>query len=292
VFKDIFGLNLQLAGSRNGGVGGRDHHRARCGWASSRCSIGVWGLRSSFGGISDDFRDASGFIGRAGIVHSYVDPSYTTYGKPGALLERFTGDIVVDGIWQYQNFIHGRHLQDKKLHFNGNATLRGRLETWARDISWKSFGYDSAPLCALPSRPRYGGPVHRTGRPSRMANTSSKSGHRNGSTSVAAGYFLQGHDENFFEWASGDLLLLSADPVLSSHGAAAQQRQLFLAAGESPHRRQPWRMSVACSGPKIEYQVSRPLFVRGGWGSTSRRRRNSLRDDSRTGAPDIHPGAG
>src|SRR5438093_145137 len=85
----------------------------------------IWGLRSVFAGIGDDFRDASGFIGRAGIVHSYVDPSWTTYGRPRALLQRFTGDIVVDGIWQYQNFIHGRHMQDKKLHFNGNATLRG-----------------------------------------------------------------------------------------------------------------------------------------------------------------------
>ena len=103
----------------------------------------IWGLRSLFAGISDEFRDASGFIGRAGIVHSYVDPSYTTYGGAGALLQRFTGDILVDGIWQYQNFIHGRHLQDKKLHFNGNATLRGGWSVGAGYFV-ESFGYDSA----------------------------------------------------------------------------------------------------------------------------------------------------
>ncbi|HTD70816.1 MAG TPA: DUF5916 domain-containing protein, partial [Gemmatimonadales bacterium] len=119
VFKEIYGLNLQLAGSRTR-VGGVTTTAPL--WLSQfTVQHRIWGLRSLFAGIADDFRDASGFIGRAGIVHSYVDPSYTTYGRPGALLQRFTGDIVVDGIWQYQNFIHGRHLQDKKLHFNGNA---------------------------------------------------------------------------------------------------------------------------------------------------------------------------
>ena len=61
----------------------------------------------------------------SGTVHAYLDPSYTTYGKPGALLQRVTGDILVDGIWQYQKFIHGEGMQDKKLHFNVNASLRG-----------------------------------------------------------------------------------------------------------------------------------------------------------------------
>src|SRR5256886_6379539 len=105
------------------------------------CALPI--LRSVFAGISDQFRDASGFIGRAGIVHSYVDPSYTAYGGPGAWLQRFTGDVLVDGIWQYQNFIHGRHLQDKKLHFNGNATLRGGWNVGAGYFV-ESFGYDSA----------------------------------------------------------------------------------------------------------------------------------------------------
>src|SRR3989449_3975122 len=123
VFKEIFGLNLQLAGSRTR-VGGVTTTAPL--WLSQlTVQHRILGLRSLFAGISDEFRDASGFISRAGIVHSYVDPSYTTYGGPGALLQRFTGDIPVGGILQYQNFIHARHLQDKKLHFNGKAALRG-----------------------------------------------------------------------------------------------------------------------------------------------------------------------
>src|SRR5438094_7321329 len=99
VFKEIYGLNLQLAGSRTR-VGGVTTTAPL--WLSQfTVQDRMWGLRSLFAGIGDDFRDASGFIGRAGIVHAYVDPSYTTYGRPGSLLQRMTGALVVDGIWQY-----------------------------------------------------------------------------------------------------------------------------------------------------------------------------------------------
>src|SRR5438270_4140261 len=181
VFKEIYGLNLQLAGSRTR-VGGVTTTAPL--WLSQfTVQHRIWGLRSLFAGISDEFRDASGFIGRAGIVHSYVDPSYTTYGGSGALLQRFTGDIVVDGIWQYQNFIHGRHLQDKKLHFNGNAALRGGW-TSARVISWNRSVTmpPSTPATVSDRQARRS----RDSRRSRTANTSSRSGRRSGSISVAA----------------------------------------------------------------------------------------------------------
>src|SRR5690348_4633480 len=123
VFGGIYSFNFHLAASRNRSAGVTSTAPL---WLAQVARRGrTLGFTGSFAGIADDFRSASGFIGRAGIVHSYVDPSYTVYGGPAALLQRFTGDIVVDGIWQYQNFIHGRHLQDKKLHFNGNAVLRG-----------------------------------------------------------------------------------------------------------------------------------------------------------------------
>src|SRR5256885_1157721 len=141
VFKDIYSVNLQLAGSRTRVRGVTTTAPL---WLSQFNILHrIWGRRSAFAGISDDFQSHSGFIGRNGIVHSYVDPSYTAYGGPGAWLQRFSGDVLVDGIWQYQNFIHGRHLQDKKLHFNGNATLRGGWNVGAGYFV-ESFGYDSA----------------------------------------------------------------------------------------------------------------------------------------------------
>src|SRR6266550_181088 len=218
VFKEIYGLSLQLAGSRtrNGGV----TTTAPLWLSQFTIQHRVWGLRSLFAGIADDFRSASGFIGRAGIVHSYVDPSWTTYGKPGALLQRFTGDIVVDGIWQYQNFIHGRRIQDQKLHFNGNAALRG---------GWN----------------------------------------------IGAGYFV--------EWASADLLLLS---VNLSYRPTERIRNSVSYFWQQVNRRTDG--SLVNVGrilrAKVEYQLSRPLFVRL-VGQYVQDQTDSLRDDSRTGAP-------
>src|SRR5437762_11835209 len=215
VFKEIYGLNLQLAGSRTrvGGV----TTTAPLWLGQFTVQHRIWGRRSLFAGISDEFRDAGGVIGRAGVVHAYVDPSYTTYGRPGALLQRFTGDIVVDGIWQYQNFIHGRHLQDKKLHFNGNAALRGGWNVGAGYFV-ESFGYDSALYAGYRLEvPRAGGgggldTVAFTGQPTIVnGQYIVQIGTPQWKHFSGRGYFLQGHDENCFEWASADLLLLSVD---------------------------------------------------------------------------------
>ena len=283
VFKEIYGLNLQLAGSRTrvGGV----TTTAPLWLGQFTVQHRIWGLRSLFAGISDEFRDASGFIGRAGIVHSYVDPSYTTYGRPRAWLQRFTGDIVVDGIWQYQNFIHGRHLQDKKLHFNGNAALRGGWSVGAGYFV-ESFGYDSALYAAYRLVVPDSGPlpVRFTGQPTIVNGEyivqigTPQWKHFSGS-----GFFLQGHDENFFEWASADLRLLSVDV---SYRPTERLRNSVSYFWQQVNRRTDG--SLVNVGrilrTKLEYQLSRPLFVRV-VGQYIQDKTDSLRDDSRTGAP-------
>ncbi len=281
VFKEIYGLNLQLAGSRTraGGV----TTTAPLWLSQFTIQHRIWGLRSLFAGISDQFRDASGFIGRAGIVHSYVDPSYTTYGRRGGLLERFTGDIVVDGIWQYQNFIHGRHMQDKKLHFNVNTALRGGWNLGAGYFV-ESFGYDAALYAAYRLKLPNGSTVPFTGQPTitngeyivQVGTPQWK--HVSGS-----GYFLQGHDENFFEWASGDLLLLSLD--LSYRPTERLRNSISYFWQQVKRRTDGSLVNVGrVLRAKVEYQVGRPLFVRV-VGQYIQDKTDSLRDDSRTGAP-------
>src|SRR2546428_6781666 len=263
VFKDIYGLNLQVAGSRTraGGV----TTTAPLWLAQFTIQHRIWGLRSVFAGIADDFRSQSGFIGRAGIVHSYVDPSYTTYGKPGALVQRFTGDIVVDGIWQYQNFIHGRRIQDQKLHFNGNAALRGGWNIGFRYFV-ESFGYDSALYAryrlevpksggGLDTIPFVGQPTIGNGEYIIQIGTPQWKHFSGG------GFFLQGHDENFFEWASADLLLLSAD--LSYRPTDRMRNSLSYFWQQVNRRTDRSLVNVGrVARVKIEYQLSRALSIR------------------------------
>ena len=292
VFKDIYGLSLQVAGSRTR-VGNTTTTAPL--WLS-RFTIQhrVWGLTSQFAGISDKFTTASGFIGRNGIVHSYVDPSWTTYGKPGALLQRFTGDIVVDGIWQYQNFVHGRHIQDQKLHFNGNAALRSGWNVGAGYFV-ESFGYDSALYAnyrlevpksggGLDTIPFTGQPTIGNGEWIVQVNTPQWKHFSGG------GFFLQGHDENFFEWASGALLLLSAEV---SYRPTDRLRNTFDYFWQQVNRRTDGSLVNVgrVARAKIEYQISRPLFVRL-VGQYIQDKTDSLRDDSRTNAPILIAGSG
>ncbi|HEY3222028.1 MAG TPA: DUF5916 domain-containing protein [Gemmatimonadales bacterium] len=285
VFKDIYGVNLQLAGSRTR-VGGVTTTAPL--WLSQfTIQHRVWGLRSLFAGIADDFRSASGFIGRAGIVHAFVDPSYTTYGKAGALLQRLTGDIVVDGIWQYQNFIHGRNIQDQKLHFNVNTALRGGWNVGAGYFV-ESFGYDSALYAnyrlevpksggGLDTVPFVGQPTIGNGEYIIQIGTPQWQHFSGG------GFFLQGHDENFFEWASADLLLLS---VNVSYRPTERIRNSFSYFWQQVNRRTDGSLVNVgrVARAKIEYQLSRPLFIRL-VGQYIQDQTDSLRDDSRTGAP-------
>src|SRR6266540_393631 len=292
VFKDIFGLNLQVADSRTRTGGATT--TAPLWLAQFTIQHRTWGLRSVFAGISDDFSSASGFIGRAGIVHSFVDPSYTTYGKPGALLQRLTADIVVDGIWQYQNFIHGRRIQDQKLHFNVNTSLRGGWNVGAGYFA-ESFGYDSALYAryrlevpksggGLDTIPFVGQPTIGNGEYLIQIGTPQWKHFSGG------GFFLQGHDENFFEWASADLLPLS---VNVSYRPTDRMRNSLSYFWQQVNRRTDG--SLVNVGrilrAKVEYQLSRPLFVRL-VGQYVQDQTDSLRDDSRTAAPILVAGPG
>src|SRR6266536_2965604 len=292
VFKDIYGLSLQLAGSRT--RKGSVTTTAPLWLAQFTVQHRVWGLRSLFAGIADDFRAASGFIGRAGSAHSYVDPSWNTYGKPGALLQRFTGDIVVDGIWQYQNFIHGRRIQDQKLHFNGNAALRGGWNIGAGYFV-ESFGYDSALFAdyrlevpngggGLDTIPFVGQPTIGNGEYIVQIGTPQWKHFSGG------GFFLQGHDENFFEWASADLLLLS---VNVSYRPTDRFRNTLSYFWQQVNRRTDGSLVNVgrVARAKLEYQLSRPLFIRL-VGQYIQDQTDSLRDDSRTGAPILVAGPG
>jgi len=97
------------------------------------------------------------------------------------------------------------------------------------------------------------------------------------------GYFLQGHDENFFEWASGDLRLLNVD---LSYRPTERLRNTVSYFWQQVNRRTDG--SLVNVGrvlrAKVEYQLSRPLFVRV-VGQYIEDKTDSLRDDSRTGAP-------
>ena len=284
VFGDIYSAQLQVAGSRTRRNGVTE--TAPLWFARVARNGRTLGARYSISGVDDDFRAASGFISRPGIVHANLDHSLTLYGKPGSWLESFTGDVALDGTWEYQNFVHGRGIQDQKLHFNTNTRFKGGWQLGASVLN-ESFGYpaDVYQDYAL-ELPSAGGvdTVPFTGRPTIPNRDYVLSLDTPQFSHFSANlFFLWGHDENFYEWSSAKItwLQLTLDWRPTDRLRVNSYYQLqYVGRRTDGSTVDIWRSPRL----KIEYQLSRPVFLRL-VGEYTTERRDALRDDSRTNAP-------
>jgi hypothetical protein len=286
LFGDVYSARVQVAGSRTRRNGITQTAPL---WSASAARNGrTFGARYTINGIDEDFRASSGFVPRPGIVHATFDHSLTIYGKQGGLIESFTGDVALDGTWEYRRFVNGQGIQDKKLHFNTNTRLKGGWLLGASVLT-ESFGYPAEVYADYALEvPGPGGigtdTVPFTGRPTIpnldyvLTLATPEFSHFSGNL-----FFLWGHDENFYEWASAkitwleltldwrptDKLRLNGFYPLNYVGRRTDGSTVDL-----------WRSPRL----KVEYQLSRPIFLRL-VGEYTTERRDALRDDTRTGAP-------
>jgi uncharacterized protein DUF5916 len=295
VFGGVYSSQLQLAGSRTRSNGVTTTAPL---WSARFVRAGrTLGLRYTITGIDEEFRARSGFISRPGIVHATLTHSATVYGRPKGLIENFTGDVTLDGTWEYQRFVDGQGIQDQKLHFNTNTRLQGGWKVGA-SVLLESFGYPSDLYRDYAVEvPGAGGvgvdTVPFTGTPTIpnldyvLSLDTPKFSHFSGNI-----FFLWGHDENFFEWASAKItwldLTLDWRPTdkLRVNGLYRLQWVGRRTDGSTVN---VWRSPRV----KIEYQLSRPIFLRL-VGEHTTERRDALRDDTRTGVPILvlDPGTG
>jgi hypothetical protein len=258
------------------------------------------GVRYSINAISEDFRAQSGFIGRGGIVNASFVHSLTGYGKPGAFVERFSQDVQFHSTWRYTDFIHGQEAQDLKLHFNSSATLRGGW-TPGFAVLIESFGYDPSiygdfavevPVAGNPgvldTIPFTGPQTPDIPNLDLVASLNTPEF----SHFSANAFSLYGHDENFFEWSSGELFILNGGAAWRPND---QIRLEFSYQHQQVNRRTDGSLVDIQKIPrlKLEYQVSRPFFIRL-IGEYFTQTTDSLRDASRTGGPILvfDPGIG
>lgn len=245
-----------------------------------------FGFTYSLAGIHPDFFDQSGFIARNGIAVGQVDHKITVYGAPGAALERFSGDILLFGRWLYPHFRAGDAPDDREIHFNTNMVVRGWTITTG--LFFERFGYDPS-LYANYALQRTAGGVTDTvpfvGTPSirnldiLIQFTTPQYRHLDANL-----LFLPAiQDENFYEWSPARILIMQG-------GVDWRPSERIRVGGTYLHQ-EYWRRSDGSLVArqmiprlKVEYQVSRPLFIRvvGQYVSTFQ---DSLRDDSRTNAP-------
>ena len=201
------------------------------------------GCATSLPASTSSFRARSGFISRPGIAHATLNHRATVYGKRGGLVESFTGDVTLDGTWEYQRFVHGEGIQDKKLHFNTNTTLQGGWKLGG-SILVESFGYPAdvyadyaieVPGPAAPAPTRCRSPALRPFPTSIMCSPWKR---RSSPTSPVTSFFLWGSDENFYEWASANIYLARPHTGLAADRQARVERDLPASVSWPPHRRQ------------------------------------------------------
>jgi len=194
--------------------------------------------------------------------------------------------VVLDGTWQYDDFVNGRASQDRKLHFNENLTLRGGWEAGG-SVLVETFGYDEdlyADYALLDTtsgtpviRPFVGTPTL----PNLDYVVSFTTPQRYGLS--AEGMTIWGKDENFFEWASADILFASLTvqwrptEKLRVDGVYRLQSYQRRTDGSTVGERPIPRL-------KVEYQVTRAIFFRV-VSQYDAQRQDDLRDDSRTNLP-------
>jgi hypothetical protein len=246
------------------------------------------GLRYQINGIGEEFQALSGFISRPGVVHALFTHRAALYGRRGGFLERLTLEVPVDLTWRYREFVAGDASQDRKLHFNLDATFRGG---WSAGVGYlvESFGYPyeiyTDHAVEVPGPGGAGKDTVAFTGGARIPNRDylvSLGTPRIAGFSVD-GFLLWGHDENYFEWASGDIVYAQGNLLWRPTEKLRVTGSYLL---QSVHRRRDGSMVSVQQVPrlKVEYQIARPAFVRV-VGEYASEQRDSLRDETRTGEP-------
>lgn len=233
-------------------------------------------------GIDSAFRADAGFIGRRGIVGGRADHNVTWYGSKDALVQSFTSGFALDGTWVYNRFLSARSAQDRKLHFNENVLLKGGwsagmslfLETFDYDPGlYRNYFVERRTPARIDTIPFTGTPrlynvdwVFRLDTPEFERFS-------------ANFFYVFGRDENFFEWATADIAIGTAQvtwrPTNQVRVDAQYQHQEY-------NRRD--RTTVALRRIprlKLEYQATRAIFLRV-VGQYDSNWHDDLRDDTRT----------
>jgi hypothetical protein len=246
----------------------------------------TFGLTLNTNGIHPDFEAASGFLSRTGVAYIGISPRYTKFGAAGAAVESWTGNILLDGRWDWDRFFDGTIPNDPRLHFNFGLNFRGgwRLGTavllesfmYPADL-YTDYAIERTTAGAVDTIPFVG--------TERLYNLDFAVNFRTPrfKNFSAEGFVIVGRDENFYEWAPANIAI----GTLELEWRPSEQLRVGLLYNHQQYVRPSDWSTVAIRGVprlKVEYQITRAIFVRF-VGQYDAQVRDSLRDDSRTGDP-------
>ncbi|HSL72465.1 MAG TPA: hypothetical protein VK864_19610, partial [Longimicrobiales bacterium] len=247
-----------------------------------------FGFSTLLEGTHDDFVAGAGFISRAGIVHSLIQPRLTFYGAPESRVQSYQLSFNFDNTWDYQEFEDGAGPDDIKFHWMNNWQLRGGWSLGASTFI-ETFRFpDQFYTNYWVVRRDQGGAVTDTVRfqgRRRIPNYDLMLtfGTPQFPKFSANGNLVFGRDENFEEWAPGYIFFLTANTDYRPTDQLRVNLRYVEQRTVRPSDRSVVRLS-RIPRVKLEYQVTRPLFVRL-VGQYVADERDNLRDDAGSGDP-------
>jgi len=142
VWRNIWFSSVQVAGAwTRDSVGGRAGKLWDITFADRTGR--AYGNHFELLGLERNFQDTSGFVNRTDIVAVRTFNRFTWYGRPGALVEQFTGILGYAPIWKYEDFGRlGPTLEDT-LQTIWIANVRGGWQG-IMNLSLDHFGFDPA----------------------------------------------------------------------------------------------------------------------------------------------------
>ncbi|MEZ4701348.1 MAG: DUF5916 domain-containing protein [Rhodothermales bacterium] len=283
LFSDIYSVTYQTGFSATGDPG--ETTLAPMWYVAASASGRKYGASFSTTGYHGEFNAESGFINRTGVATMTFRPRITWYGTEGDAVESFTTSITLDGTWDYDRFTRGTGPNDRKLHGNTGYSLRGGWNG-GTSVYYESFKYpDELYTDFFVERTDAAGvPVDTVAYSGvdRLTNlgfwTFMSTPQLNTFSSEV--FIVAGRDDNFFEWASADIvfidLALNWNPTDKLRFNLLYSHQQYIRANDRSNvgiRRVP-RL-------KVEYQLTPSLFVRL-VGQYDANFVDALRDNSRT----------
>jgi hypothetical protein len=243
------------------------------------------GFNAVLEGIHPDFIASSGFISRSGIAHANFSPRRTWFPKQ-SIFESISFSPQFDGTWEWDRFTRGTEPNDMKANTSTTAMLRGgwrtTFYTWTETFKYPAYLYTNYYVekrtgAAVDTVPFVG--------TDRLTNlgTMVSVGTPQWRSFAGSVELVGGQDDNFDEWSSALILYTTLNldwrPTdrVRVNGRYVEQRT---------HRKSDHSLVRLRSIPrvKVEYQVSRPLFIRF-VGQHDGTKIDALRDDSRSEAP-------
>ncbi len=273
LFAREYSFNAHIAGSRTR-TATATHTAPLFNFSSNRTGL-RYGFLYSFSGIAPDFAASSGFVPRTDFVKGSFYNRYSFYGKPGSFFESWLIRQGLDGLWLYDKFWDGAGVQETKFQLENVLNIRGGWIISATPVT-ESFLFDPR---------RYAGYTVQTPADTVAFTPSPRTQAMYGLIRVNtpqyplfSGRFTTflGRDVDFFETAPSHRTDFSADIDFRPSD------QLRLTTSYIYSRITRWRDNSLLSSAsvprlKVEYQLSRPLFLRF-VGQYDNRHRDALRD--------------